>query len=258
MLSLLSLLFTLGCSMSSALTASAPPRQAATPAIADPFPTPREGLKLSATTAEGGQSLLEMLSEFTRVTGQALVIDPSARAALQAPTGLNQTIAVPPAEVYFVVETLLVQHGFVLVQLSEREPRMLAVHMRNGPDAGTLRGRAVFVRPEALASYARHPALLITTTVELPSTDVRTLSNSMRAMLTDAAIQQMIPVGNTSSLLLTGSGSQIAGLVETLRAADEAARREFERRMVDERSAAKAMRDEKPKEETPGDPQKPR
>ena len=40
--------------------------------------------------------------------------------------------------------------------------------------------------------------------LNLPNTDVRTLTNSMRAMLTDANTQSIIPVGNSNSLILTG------------------------------------------------------
>ncbi|MFN0243270.1 MAG: hypothetical protein ACKVWV_10300 [Planctomycetota bacterium] len=254
MLSLLSLLFTLGCSMSSALTASGPPRQAAAPVPADPFPAPREGLKLAADLADGGPVMLDVVNEFSRVTGQTLVIDPQTRMQLQTTkVGLNQDIAVPPDQVYFVVETLLVQRDFALVRLNDREPRMLALYSLAIPNALALRGRAVFVRSDESVLYSRHPALLITTSLDLPYTDVRTLSNSMRSLFQDANTQQIIPVGNTNTLILTGTGSNVFALVEMLRAIDDAARRQFEHRATTK--PEKPAPDEKSKEEEkPQDP----
>ena len=63
---------------------------------------------------------------------------------------------------------------------------------------------------------------MITTMVTLPNTDVRTLSNSMRAMVTDPNTMQVIPVGNSNSLIVTGFGSNVAALVRMLQLVDEA------------------------------------
>ena len=103
--------------------------------------------------------------------------------------------------------------------------------------------------------YARHPAVLITTMIELPSTDVRTISNSMRGLLSDTITQQIIPVGNTNSLVLGGSGASIANLVTVLRECDEGAKRaeearqkEKERDLKDREERAKLRaKEEQPK-----------
>lgn len=253
-------LLTTACAMTSSPQSSLHASESSARALqarSDPFPTPREGLKLAATKADGSQSMLDVVNEFTRVTGETMVIDPNARTVLQGSTaGLNQAIDVPASEVYFVIETLLVQRDLMLVRLNDREPRMLGVYTQQGSNGSGLRGRAVFVGPEQLSVYARHPALLITTSVDLPYTDVRTLSNSMRSMFQDASTQQIVPVGNTSALILTGTGSNVFGLVEMLRAIDDASRREFEHRSSVK--SEKPVQEEKPKDERPSDSQKPR
>ena len=53
---------------------------------------------------------------------------------------------------------------------------------------------------------------------------MRTLSNSMRTMFTDANTQQIIPVGNSNSLIITGFGSNVASIVKMLRFVDDAAK----------------------------------
>lgn len=195
----------------------------------DPFPTPREGLKLPAATAEAAMTLAELTTEFSRVSGETILIDNKVRQVLQGTTvGLNRALEVPPAEVYFVVETLLVENGLLFSRLSDREPRLLALH--SVQNSGPLRAGALTVPLADLDVWTRHPAFLVTTSIDLPNTDVRTLSNSMRSMLHDANTQQIIPVGNSNTLILTGFGPGVSSLVDMLRATDAAMARELERR----------------------------
>jgi hypothetical protein len=49
---------------------------------------------------------------------------------------------------------------------------------------------------------------------------VRQISNSMRTMITDANTMQMLPAGNSTSMVLTGFGPYLAGMVEHLRLID--------------------------------------
>ncbi len=209
--------------------ASTAPAQTARPQP-DPFPMPREGLKLPATTAENAFTLAELTNEFSRVTGETLVIDPQVRQTLQSTAvGLNRALDVPPAEVYFVVETLLVQNGFVFTRLNDREPRMLALW--SGSEKRMPRTNSVHVPIDSLEMWARHPAFVITTAIDLPNTDVRTLSNSMRTMFVDGSTQQIVPVGSSNTLVITSYGSEVVSLVRMLREIDSAAARENERRM---------------------------
>ena len=47
---------------------------------------------------------------------------------------------------------------------------------------------------------------------------------SMRTMITDANTQQMLPAGNTNSMVLTGFGSNVAALARMLQIVDEASK----------------------------------
>jgi hypothetical protein len=78
----------------------------------------------------------------------------------------------------------------------------------------------------------------------------------MRTMFTDANTQQIVPVGNSNSLILTGFGSPVAKWVRMLLEVDEAAARtmaEEERRRGEQdahRGSAPApapAKEEKPK-----------
>jgi general secretion pathway protein D len=86
------------------------------------------------------------------------------------------------------------------------------------------RQNAVYVTPDELDKYADQPAVLITTVIDLPNTDVRNLSNSMRPLFPDQNTQQLIPVGTTNSVVIMGFGSQVASTVKMLRFIDEASR----------------------------------
>jgi len=226
-------------------------------AVADPFPTPSAGLKIQIAPGEE-MSLEKLLDEFSRVTGQTLLITENTCQALKAsPTGLNRSVDVPANEVYSFVESVLAHNQHVLEVLSDHEPRLLAVHnlqqLRNGNRS--LSDLAQYVPVANIGLYARHPAVLVTTMIELPSTDVRVLSNSMRGLLSDTITQQIIPVGNTNALVLGGSGASVANLVTVLRECDEGARRAEEARQKEKERERKEREESRAKsegkEETP-------
>lgn len=209
--------------------APAPPAQEAKPSVArvsfaEMFPAPREGLTIEADrpNSDAATSVSQLLDDFTRVTGVAVQMNKDTQnVAQRSSLGLNRSIQVPASEVYRIVETLLRANDFVAVHLSDVEPRIwrvqsVAVASGRG---GNLRADPLVVDEGALASWADHPATLITTTISLPNTDVRTLSNSMRTMFTDANTQSIIPVGD-GSLLITGFAREVNVLVGMLHRID--------------------------------------
>jgi type II secretory pathway component GspD/PulD (secretin) len=240
-----------GCASASAAESS--PRSlepAGTAPVADPFPTPSAGLKIQIAPGEE-MSLEKLLDEFSRVTGQNLLITEQTCQALKAsPTGLNRSVDVPASEVYAFVESVLTHNQHVFEVLSDHEPRLLAVHnVAQLRDSNrSLSDLAQYVPAKDIGLYARHPAVLVTTMVELPSTDVRMLSNSLRTMLSDTITQQIIPVGNTNSLVLGGSGASVANLVTVLRECDEGARRAEEARQKEKAAERKEREESKAKE----------
>jgi hypothetical protein len=94
------------------------------------------------------------------------------------------------------------------------------IQSTGGQRAGGLRQKAVYVTPADLENYLDQPATLITTVLNLPNTDVRTLSTSMRTMLTDTNTQAMIPAGERA-LILQGFGTSIASLASLLYLVDD-------------------------------------
>lgn len=218
--------FLLSCT--ALVTSCAAPVSSPTPVQVDSrglFPEPKSGIVIRVDT-----KLDEMLLEFSKATGLHLVVEPRVAEILkQHRPGILADLDTPKSEVYPVVENLLFSNSIVLSPLTDREPRLFAVKFIGdlGPQ-GSLRTSAVYVPVADIPSFARHPAILVTTTLNLPSTDVRTLSNSMRTMFTDANTQQIIPVGNSNSLIITGFGGQVASIVAMLQRIDEEARKDIE------------------------------
>jgi hypothetical protein len=207
---------------------------AAPSAETDPFPPAKSGIQI--TIAEGSDMRVDrLLDEFSKATGLTLLVGPETRNVVQkSSTGLNRSVDVPASQVYSVVETILVQNDLVLAPIHTQEPRIVAVYSTREGNRGA-KSYAFQIPSGDVQKYAGHPAVVVTTVLELPHTDVRTLSNSMRTMFTDANLQLMIPVGNTNVLIVTGLGSQVASWARMLQEADDASRRAMEE---DEKRAA--------------------
>lgn len=243
------------------VSAAQHPRLALAPGVSpiatDAFPTPSSGLKIQIAPGEEMMSLQGLLDEFSRVTGQNLLVSTDTGIALRnAPTGLNRSVEVPASEVYPFVENILAHNQFVLEILSDHEPRLLAVHnilLQRRDENRRPAPLGHFVAAKDIGLYAGHPAVLVTTMIELPSTDVRTLSNSMRGLMSDASTQQIVPVGNTNSLILSGSGASVANLVTVLRECDESARKAEEARQKAKEQERKVQDENRRKSEEKGE-----
>lgn len=193
--------------------------------LASLFPTAKAGITITVDSKnpQASTSFEQMLDEFTRVTGVTLQMNKETQNLIKHyPLGLNQTLQVPASEVVRIVEVLMIANDFVFLRVSNEEPRVWIVQSlqaggsRGGPQ---VRNDAVLIDEKDLPLCSDHPATLVTTTIELPNTDVRTLSNSMRTMFTDANTQQIIPVGS-NSLILTGFAPNVAGLARLLHEID--------------------------------------
>lgn len=132
---------------------------------------------------------------------------------------------IPKADFYNFFQIMMVINDFVCTKIGPDHLSVVVISsLGQGAGRTQLKGEATYVQPDDLDRYADQPAILITTVIDLPSTDVRTLSNSMRTMFQDANTQQIIPVGSSNSLIITGFGSNVASIVKMLRFVDEAAR----------------------------------
>jgi hypothetical protein len=200
--------------------APAAARTAAAAAAEDPLPMPSSGLSIPAPSEDGPKALW-LVEELARIGGVHVMASGECRRILERiDLGLFGPVEVPPEQVWSFAEGLLIANNFCLQVLRVEEPRLVRVSSLDTNERNAIRSSSLVVPMESIALYTRHPAQLVTTVLTLPHTDVRTLSNSMRTMLTDANTQQIIPVGASNSLILTGFGPSIASLVEVLRKVD--------------------------------------
>jgi hypothetical protein len=193
---------------------------------ADPLPMPKQGISI-AMEAQGGAKLESVLKDLERVTGVHVVADRETQNALASTTtGLTGALDVPAGEVWTTVEGLLARNGFVLTFIKKDDPKLIGVQSTLVAAREKARNDAVYVPEAELPAWIRHPAFLITTLVDIDQADVRVLSNSMRAMFTDAGMQQMIPMGNSNSMLVVGMAGWVSAQAAMLHELNERARRE--------------------------------
>lgn len=182
----------------------------------DPFPVATQGLSVPSF-GDGAWSIETLLREYARVTGQNVLLEADTRTlASTERVGLLLPTEVPVENIHSFVEGILFESDFVLSVVHAEAPRILAVHSMQTGARQRLRNKATYVPREQLNTYASHPAIMVMTTLNLPKTDVRTLSNSLRTILTDANTQQIIPVGSSNSLILVGFGPSVVKLVQML------------------------------------------
>jgi len=181
------------------------------------FPAPAGPMEIPTTFSGSPVTMQHVIESYGTITGQTFSVSDETSMFLRG-TNLNLTepLSVPIENVQTVFETLLIQNGFVLDVLYEGTPRLLTVISLNTGARTNIRQNASYVSSENVAGMRQHPAMLFMTVVDLPRCDVRQLANSMRTMITDANTQQLLPAGNTTSLVVTGMGAQVADLVEML------------------------------------------
>ena len=192
---------------------------------ADPFgfPVPTEGMIIHAP-ADEPLTIRQVVDAYGLVTDQTMVYTDESLTFLQA-ARLNTSgpLEVPAERVQATFEALLAMHDFLMVPLTEKAPRVIQVVSMQTGGRNTVRKNAVYVDAEHLDMAAEHPAVLCTTVIAMENTDVRQLSNAMRTMITDANTQQLLPAGNSNSLVLVGTGQGVADLAKMLRTIDDAA-----------------------------------
>ncbi|MFT5150756.1 MAG: general secretion pathway protein D [Planctomycetota bacterium] len=134
------------------------------------------------------------------------------------------TKRVPKTEFYSFFQIIMIINDFVCSEIGADPLAVVVIESLKTQARNTIRADAIYVEPDRLHEYANQPATLITTVITLPNTDVRQLSNAMRTMITDANTQQMLPAGNTDSMVLVGFGSNVAATARMLRIVDQASK----------------------------------
>ncbi len=191
---------------------------------ADPFPTPQEGLVIRG--GEEKMSLLQLVELFGEVTGENIILSVDTRVVLGTMgSGLLRDLEVAPKNVYSIVETVLIANRFVITDMGRGDDRMMSISSLDSAQRSNVRGGARFVPEEQLAYYATHPALLIQTSISLPHSDVRTMGNSLRALVVDPNTMQIVPIPESNGVILIGFAPQVIDLVKLLKQLDEDAAR---------------------------------
>lgn len=203
----------------------APLLSVATPALqVDQFQTPSEGLTIPAREP-GGWNLDQLLREYGRVTNQHFMIQEEARNMLShTRVSLDSELLIAPDSVHSVVESILEESGFVFGIARETSPRLITVSSIERAGRSRLSGYARYLSSDELETWRDHPAYIVQTAVTLDALDVRQLTNSLRAMTTDANVQQIIPVGKSSTLIIKGLGPQVESLARLLMKMNEVER----------------------------------
>ncbi len=123
---------------------------------------------------------------------------------------------------YSFFQVMMIISDFVCTEIGEDDISVIKIDSMATAARNNLRAGALYVEPDRLSEYEDQPATLITTVVSLPNTDVRQVSNSMRSMITDPNTQQMLPAGNSQSMVLVGFGSNVVALANMLKIIDDA------------------------------------
>jgi hypothetical protein len=190
-------------------------------------------------TNRGPATLEELLKEMERITPARFVVSAESMATLsRIPVGNLQAIVVPAEKAWSVFESILCEQDFLLAFVSRTEPVMLSVNstMPMGRGSGGPKAHAIEVPVAEIARWRAHPAFMITTSLELNDVNVRDLSNSMRQMFTDPNSQQIVPIGNSNTLLITGLSGSVVSLVNMLQGIDASERRRHERQAQTEQA----------------------
>jgi hypothetical protein len=185
------------------------------------FPAARTALRIE--DREGtGVALSELLSQLSASTGLVYAFDHHTSGRLETSrVQISAPVTVEPRHAYPWVEALLLQHGFEVSAAPDTVPPLATVRAADGPNRANLPMLAV--SPEHRAFLREHPALLVNTTVSLPHLDVRTLGNSMRALSGGIPSANILAVANTNSVVVAGTASYVADMVELLERVDELA-----------------------------------
>jgi len=193
--------------------------------IDQPFAAPSSGMLISGGADSGaGLSLYGLLAEYGRVTNQAILVSEGARASFSSrQVGVINELAVAPGELHSFVGSTLLAEGIGLVMIHAGSPRALAAIDLNSSEVRSIRSNALYVPSEQLTMWSEQPALLVTTSLHLPHTDVRQLATSLRALVPDQSTQALLSVGSSNSLVVTGFAERLVQMAAMLGSIDAAA-----------------------------------
>ncbi len=177
------------------------------------LPVPRGPLELFTGTG-AGLTLRELTARLSNLTGVTYSMsDSTGKRMSKDLVTLSQDKPIPAAEVYPSVESILHQNGYMLAILEGGPAALVGVYWKAEPG----RNAPSFKLDAAHLEECRvHPATFFTTVLTLPDTDVRSVGNSLRILSPDSQTGGVVPVGMTSSVILSGTGREVADLAALL------------------------------------------
>ena len=191
------------------------------------YPPARSPITIEVSSdGDDTMSMYELAKAYGDVTGQAISATEDTKGMLKnSRVPLDRFIEVPRNEVQTVFESLMLESHFIVAPSGTDEVPIVVIESLVGPGRSGIRNRAISIPSSKIMEVGHaHPATILMTTIELPNVDVRQVSNSMRTIITDANTQQMLPAGNSNSMVLIGMGAQIEDMVRSLEAIDDASK----------------------------------
>jgi general secretion pathway protein D len=179
-----------------------------------------------AQTADGeeGMTLARLVRACEQVTGITFTYTEETATWLNsAQVRLIGTKTVPKDDFYNFFQILMKIGDCVCTEIGAEPISVIEITHLKGRDNQGVRMDALFVEPEDLEQYRNQPAMLITAVVTMPNTDVAQMRSMGQSLLTNQAVQQMLPVPSTNSIVLTGFGSDVVRLASMLKLLDEVA-----------------------------------
>ncbi len=183
------------------------------------LPLPSDSTSLSVET---GTSLRSLVEQMGLLTGVLFRSDAETWSMLESvPCGLDRATQVAARDTWRFLNDLLLANGMYLAGLRTDGPYLLDIVSNQSRNAGYARGKALLVDVDALGQLSDYTALIVETQVHFESADARNVSNSLRSMIADHNISAMLPVGDASSVMITGPLNQVQRMAKVMHEADE-------------------------------------
>jgi len=123
---------------------------------------------------------------------------------------------IPKDDFYSFFQIIMIINKFVCTKIGPEDLSVVVVASLDSPQRATIKQDATYITPEELEEYADQPATLVQTVLHVPNMDVRTMGASMRQLVVDPNTMQLIPIPESSSVILTGFGSNVSALTKML------------------------------------------
>ncbi|MFT7485118.1 MAG: type II secretory pathway component GspD/PulD (secretin), partial [Candidatus Paceibacteria bacterium] len=178
--------------------------------------------KLTFDETEDGMSLEHFVKICQENTGINFTYSKETRGLLQSGTvRMFGPKVIPKDQFYSFFQIIMIINRFVCTRIGPENLSVVVVGSLDAANRNQIKQDAIYIRPDQIAEYANQPATIVQTVLHLPNLDTRTLGNTLRQLASDPNTLQLIPVPESSSVILTGFGSVVSSLTRMLLLIDE-------------------------------------